>query len=400
MKPYRYVAIAADGRTVRGEQTAASEADLEDKLARLQLELVSVQPVRQVFWRTQRRLASQDLINVLIHVQTLSQAGVPLLETLADLRDSSDGAGVRAFAADLVDRIEGGATLSLAMAQSPWPLDPVIISLVQTGEATGQLPEVLEEVVNNLKWTDEIDAQTRKLLRAPAFTAVVVLAAVGFLMVYLVPQLLVFIRSIGGEVPPQTIALMWLSAALVSHGYLVVVLPVAAVLAVKALARASPEWRERIDTWKLTVPPIGPILKKIILARFANSFALMYRSGVSVLDAIAFCKGLSPNAAYQNALESALRSISDGQRISDAFAGLPLFPPLVIRMLRVGESTGGLDKALANVSYFYQREVKDAVEKLQASIQPVLTIFLGGMVAWILSAVILPIYDVIAKVKF
>ena len=126
----------------------------------------------------------------------------------------------------------------------------------------------------------------------------------------------------------------------------------------------------------------------------------MYRSGVSVMDALAYCKGLSPNAAYQNTLERVLRAISEGQRISDAFAAHPLFPPLVVRMLRVGENTGALDKALANVSYFYQREVKDAVEKLQASIQPVLTIFLGAMVAWILSAVILPIYDVIAKVRF
>ncbi len=214
------------------------------------------------------------------------------------------------------------------------------------------------------------------------------------------PQLLVFIRSIGGTIPPQTVALMWLSATLSSQGYLLVLVPVAVWLAFKAAARSSPAWAERIDSWKLTVPPIGPVLKKIILARFANSFALMYRSGVSVLDALVFCKGLSPNVAYQNSLDRALRAISDGQRISEAFASLPLFPPLVIRMLRVGESTGALDKALANVSYFYQREVNDAVEKLQASIQPVLTIFLGGMVAWILSAVILPIYDVIAKVRF
>ena len=400
MNPYRYVAVNAAGALVRGEQNAASETDLEDRLARQQLELLSAQPVRQGFGRRQRRLPVQELINVLIHLQTLSQAGVPLLEALVDLRDTSDSSAVSAFAADLVDRIEGGATLSKAMAESPWPLDPVIVSLVQTGEATGQLPEVLAEVIENLKWTDEINSQTRKLLRTPAFTAVVVLGAVAFLMIYLVQQLLVFIRSIGGEIPPQTVALIWFSSLLVNQGWLLVALPVVAWLALRAIAAASPEWRERIDWWKLSVPPIGPVLRKIVLARFANSFALMYRSGVSVMDALAYCKGLSPNAAYQNTLERVLRAISEGQRISDAFAAHPLFPPLVVRMLRVGENTGALDKALANVSYFYQREVKDAVEKLQAAIQPVLTIFLGAMVAWILSAVILPIYDVISKVRF
>jgi type IV pilus assembly protein PilC len=286
------------------------------------------------------------------------------------------------------------------MAQSPWPVDVVIVSLVQTGEATGKLPEVLVEVIENLKWTDEITEQTKKLLRTPAFTSVVVLGAIGFLMVYLVPQLLIFIKGTGSELPIQTIILIKTSSFLGSYGYLLILLPVALWLGAKALAKSSLFWRERIDGWKLQAPPIGPILKKIIMARFANSFALMYRSGVSVIDAIGYCKGLSPNYAYQRALDSALQSINEGQKISDAFARVTLFPPLVIRMLRVGENTGGLDKALENVSYFYRREVDDSVEKLQASIQPALTIFLGGMVAWIMSSVLLPIYDIVSKVKF
>jgi len=401
MKAYRYVAVNAAGQTVRGEQNAESEADLEDRLARLELELLSAQAPREGGFRLRpRSLPPRELINVLIHLQTLSQAGVPLLESLTDLRDSSDSSVIKAFAADLVDRIEGGATLSQALAQSPWPIDDVMVSLVQTGEATGQLSEVLAEVIDNLKWTDEINAQTKKLLRTPAFTGALVLGAVGFLMVYLVPQLLTFIRGIGGEIPVQTRVLMAVSAGLSSYGYLVVVVPFVAWLLVLGLTRSSPDWRERIDGWKLRLPPVGPILKKIILARFANSFALMYRSGVSVLDAIGYCKGLSSNFAYQRALDRALQSISEGQRISDAFGSISLFPPLVVRMLRVGENTGGLDKALSNVSYFYRREVNDAVDRLQASIQPALTVFLGGMVAWILSSVILPIYDVIAQVKF
>lgn len=400
MKTYRYVAVNAAGAMVRGEQTADSPEDLEARLARLQLELVSAKPPSQSFALRPRRLPPRDLINVLIHLQTLSEAGVPVIESLVDLRDSSDSAVVKGFVADLVDRIEAGATLSRALAQSPWPIDEVIVSLVQTGEATGKLPEVLQEVVENLKWTDEITSQTKKLLRTPAFTALVVLGAIGFLMVYLVPQLLQFIKGIGGQMPLQTVILLKFSSLLTSHGYLLIVVPFLAWLLARGLAKASPDWRERIDGWKLQARPIGPILKKIIMARFATSFALMYRSGVSVLDAIGYCKGLSTNFAYQRALEAALQSIREGQKISDAFGRLSLFPPLVIRMLRVGENTGGLDRALENVSYFYRREVDDSIEKLQASIQPALTVVLGGMVAWILSAVLLPIYDLVSQVKF
>ena len=125
----------------------------------------------------------------------------------------------------------------------------------------------------------------------------------------------------------------------------------------------------------------------------------MYRSGVSVLDALGFCATLSTNAAFRKAISGAALSISQGQKVSDAFAGTALFPPLVVRMIRVGESTGGLDKALENVSYFYTREVNDAIGKLQGLIQPVLTLVLGGMIAWIMSSVMLPIYDLISKVK-
>ena len=400
MKTYRYIALGTAGNLVRGEQTADSQEDLQARLARLDLELISAKVPSKGFQLRARSLPTRDLINVLIHLQTLSQAGVPLIESLTDLRDSSDAATVKNFAADLVDRIEAGSTLSQAMAQSPWPVDVVIVSLVQTGEATGKLPEVLIEVIENLKWTDEITEQTKKLLRTPAFTSVVVLGAIGFLMVYLVPQLLIFIKGTGSGLPIQTIILIKTSSFLGSYGYLLILLPVALWLGAKALAKSSLFWRERIDGWKLQAPPIGPILKKIIMARFANSFALMYRSGVSVIHAIGYCKGLSPNYAYQRALDAALQSINEGQKISDAFSRVTLFPPLVIRMLRVGENTGGLDKALENVSYFYRREVDDSVEKLQASIQPALTIFLGGMVAWIMSSVLLPIYDIVPKVKF
>lgn len=399
MKEYRYRAVNTAGEIVRGKQAAESPRDLEDRLARQQLELLEASVPRQGWSLRPRSLPVRDLINVLIHLQTLSAAGVPLLDALIDLRDSSDAATIRGFVADLVDRIEGGAPLSRAMAESPWPIDEVVINLVMTGETTGKLPEVLTEIIHSLKWSDEVAQQTKKVLRTPAITGVVVFAAVVFLMVYLVPQLLVFIQSLDGVIPPQTVALMWFSDFLVNQWYVLVCIPPLLWLLIHSAQKMSPPFRLWLDRIKLEWPPLGPILKKIVLSRFANAFALMYRSGVPIIDALSYCERLSPNIAYQKALENALREITEGQKISDAFSRQSLFPPLVIRMIRVGESTGALDKALDNVSYFYRREVNDAVEKLQSAIQPALTFFLGGMIAWIVSAVLLPIYDLIANIK-
>ncbi|MDI1274578.1 type II secretion system F family protein [Polaromonas sp.] len=400
MLEFNYRAITAEGRTISGRQSATSESDLEARLGRMQLELLKATPVRAATLFARKKLESKELINIFIHMQTMSHAGVPLFESLIDLRDSADTPTVRRFISDLVDRIEGGASLSEALEQSPAGIDKVNVNLIRTGEATGKLPEVLAELVESLKWSDEIAAQTKKLLMYPVFAGTVVLGAVGFLMIYLVPQLIGFIKNLGGTVPIQTRALVAFSGFLVNYWYTIpLVIFLVAATWITAV-RLSPAARLWIDSAKLRAPIFGPILKKIIMARFAKSFGLMYKSGVSVLDSLGFCLSLSGNAAYRKAISGAALSISQGQKVSDSFAATTLFPPLVVRMIRVGESTGGLDKALENVSYFYTREVNDSIEKLQGLIQPVLTLVLGGMIAWIMSSVMLPIYDLISKVKF
>ena len=400
MLEFNYRAITAEGRTISGRQSATSESDLEARLGRMQLELLKATPVRAATLFARKKLESKELINIFIHMQTMSHAGVPLFESLIDLRDSADTPTVRRFISDLVDRIEGGASLSEALEQSPAGIDKVNVNLIRTGEATGKLPEVLAELVESLKWSDEIAAQTKKLLMYPVFAGTVVLGAVGFLMIYLVPQLIGFIKNLGGTVPIQTRALVAFSGFLVNFWYTIPLVIVLVAATWTMAVRLSPAARLWIDSAKLRAPIFGPILKKIIMARFAKSFGLMYKSGVSVLDALGFCLSLSGNAAYRKAISGAALSISQGQKVSDSFAATTLFPALVVRMIRVGESTGGLDKALENVSYFYTREVNDAIEKLQGLIQPVLTLVLGGMIAWIMSSVMLPIYDLISKVKF
>lgn len=399
MIEFNYSAITPNGRTVSGRQSATSEEDLDARLSRMELELLSAKPVSNKSLFARKRLESKELINIFIHMQTLSEAGVPLFESLVDLRDSTDVPAVKRFMSDLVDRIEGGATLSDAMEQSPAGIDKVNVSLIRTGEATGKLPEVLRELVESMKWSDEIAAQTKKIMTYPIFAGTVVLGAVGFLMIYLVPQLIGFIKNLGGVVPIQTQALIALSNFLVNYWYFVPLVILLSVVIWMTAVRLSPRAALWVDTTKLKVPLFGPILKKIIMARFARSFGLMYRSGVSVLDSLGYCESLSTNLAFRQAINGAAASISEGQKVSDAFAATTLFPALVVRMIRVGETTGALDKSLDNVSYFYTREVNDSIEKLQGMIQPALTLFLGGMIAWIMSAVMLPIYDLVSKVK-
>ena len=144
---------------------------------------------------------------------------------------------------------------------------------------------------------------------------------------------------------------------------------------------------------------MGPLLLKIKLARFANYMAMMYASGITVLDSLRIGRELVDNTKLSQAIQEVTDKIADGSSISDSFKAVALFPPLVIRMIRIGESTGGLDVALRNISYFYNREVKEAIEKIEPAIGPAMTVILGGIMMWIMASVLLPIYDMISNLK-
>jgi type IV pilus assembly protein PilC len=276
----------------------------------------------------------------------------------------------------------------------------VFTSLVRSGEQTGKLSEVLKSLTEQLKWEDELAAQTKKLLMYPAFVGGIVILVTFFLMIYLVPQMTGFIRNMGKEIPLQTQILIAVSSFFVGYWWAILAAPFAIWFGVKAAARANPAVEYALDAWKLGVPLIGPILRKIILSRFASSFALMYSSGITVLDAMRSSEEIVGNKPLENALRTAGQQIAEGKNLTAAFTDVGLFPPLVIRMLKIGENTGALDTALLNVSYFYNREVRESIGKVQAMIEPAMTLVLGAILGWVMLAVLGPVYDTISKMKF
>jgi type IV pilus assembly protein PilC len=218
--------------------------------------------------------------------------------------------------------------------------------------------------------------------------------------VYLVPQMVGFIRNMGQALPLHTQLLILVSNFFVQFWYLVIAAPFAAFFGLRFAMKTYPGVEYAVDRYKITVPVIGPILRKIVLSRFASSFAMMYSSGITVLDAIRGCEEIVGNRVLERALREAGQQIAEGKNLTAAFQSLELFPPLVIRMLRIGENTGALDTALLNVSYFYNREVREAIGKVQAMIEPALTLVLGLILGWVMLSVLGPVYDAISKMKF
>ncbi len=399
MASYSYRAIDDTGRMLSGSTDAINPVDLEMRLKRLGLDLVTFETIKKSTLMRKRRVTRKELITFCFHMDQLMRAGVPIIDALTDLRDTVENEGFKAIVASVLEDVEGGLKLSDAMAEHPQAFDQVFVALIRTGEQTGQLPEVLSKLTENLKWQDELSAQVKKAMMYPAFAGTVIVLVVFALMIFLVPQLAITMKTLTPNPPKATLALIAISAVMKQYWYLFLGVPVVLVVSLLVIAKSSDEAKYRIDSLILKLPIMGPLLNKIILARFSTYFALMYQSGLGVLDCIQISEKIVGNRVIEEGLQRVGREINEGTGITQAFQNVRLFPPLVLRMLKVGETTGGLDTALLNVSYFYNRDVKEQMGKLQEMIQPLLTVVLGGILIGILVTVFSPMYDVIAKIK-
>ena len=398
MALYQYRAASDDGRIARGRVEALHETDLAAQLKRQNLDLLSAKEVSAKS-RTIKSMPKREVLGILFQLEMLVRAGVPILDSLADLRDASETPASRDLAGSLFEKIEAGSTLGEAIGFFPGVFSDTVINLIRSGEVTGQLPDVLKEVVRSLQWQDEMTSQTKKLLAYPSFVLIVIGAVVFFLMIYLVPQLIGFLNNLGKEIPLQTRALIGLSNIFVNYWWALLSVPPAIIAGIFSLSAAFPKFRYKLHELELVVPVIGPVLKKMTMARFADTLSLMYRTGIPLIDGLTYCEKISGNIVIQNAIRRARERVVTGTTLSESFVAEQLFPAFVIRMLKVGESTGGLDKSLANISYFYSRDIDDSIAKVQAMIEPALTVVMGLILGWIMIAVLGPIYDTIATMK-
>jgi type IV pilus assembly protein PilC len=402
MTIYRYRAVTDLGVVRTGQTDALNLPDLEARLTQSQLELIEahIRPVSMsIGWGGGP--TSKDLITFCLHLAQVTRAGISLLDGLVDLVDDAEHPRFRVTLGALVSAIQSGTGLADALAAYPKIFDQTFIALVRAGEHSGNISETFQKLADSLKWRDELRSSFKKLLIYPAFGMTVIVGVFLFLMIYLVPQLSGFIRTMsGGQLPLQTAILLGISSFLVSHWWILVAVPaVTGTALVLAMRFASEAQRTKFDGLKLRLPLIGATLQKISLARFSSTLGMLYASSIPVLAALELSAGAAGNRTIARAVIESQGKIADGMTIADSFESAGLFPKLVIRMLRIGESTGELDRSLANVSYFYDREIADSIKNVQALIEPVLTVFMGSILGWLILSMLGPLYDTIAKLK-
>jgi len=400
MQNYNYTGINKYGKRVSGVLPAANEQELEQKLIKSQIDLLNYKKQSDSFSLLSKpKVTRKDIIGMTFQLEQLLRAGVPLLEIINDLKDHFESDAVKEMLANIYESMEGGSTFSEALRNFEDEFGEVYISLVSVGEKTGQLEDILQDLANMLKWEDELVSKAKKVMIYPAIVATVVIAVVILMMLFVVPELLGFITSMGGELGFATVALIATSGFIQNYILELFIVPTILIFIYKWWRKQSPDFKEKTDEMSLHVWIVGPVLYKLKLARIANSLAVMYGAGVSFPESLKMSSVIAGNKYLEKNINQALRMIEDGKPIYESFEEASVFPSMAVRMIKVGELSGGMDTALKNVSYFYDREAKEMIEKIEPTIEPILTVVMGFVVGWVMIAVLGPIYDTIAQVQ-
>ncbi len=401
MPLYKYKAIDAAGKFISGTLDASNTNDLGLRLEKMDMDLVTFKQKEHgadLFGRN--KIGRRDLINFSFYLEQLTRAGVPLLEGLADLRDGEENPTFRDIVTGVIEAIEGGNSFSQALELYPRIFDNVFVSLIRVGERSGRMSEVLVDITETLKWQDELLSKAKKIMTYPAVIGSLVLSVIMFMMIFIVPDIMDAIVSLGGAIPLETRLLIGVSNFLINFWYVVIMAPFVVFFTLKYLYHTSSKARFRMDGMALKIFVLGPVNEKIKISRFTRYFALMFASGITVLDAIKLSKSVVSNVVLEDGIDRAWQQISEGSSISEAFKNIGIFPPLVVRMLRVGESSGQMDKSLNNVSYFFDRDINDSIEKMEPILQTSLMASIGLIVMWLAMSVLGPIYDTISTIDF
>ena len=399
MGMFAWRAVAADGKVTKGRLPAVNGRELENRLQAAGLELLEARPIRTpLLFRA--RIPRRELIGFCLHMETTLRAGLMVTEALADQLDEGGHRGFRDTLTVVMQSVSEGTSFSDALAAFPETFDEVFVGMVRSGEASGNLGDAFERLAAGLRWQDELAAQLKKMILYPSFTIAILGAVTAFVLVYLVPELASFIASMGdGSLPWETRVLLAASDLLRSYWPHLLAAPFVCGAAIAVSLRiGGVVARQRLDAMRLRIPIFGAVLRKLLLARFCSLLGMLYAAGLPVIAALVTARDATGNREIAAAVDRVIQGIEQGRGVTDAFAAAGLFPNLVLRMIRIGETTGEIDKGLRNVAYFYDRDVQTRIAQIHAMTEPVLTLALGVLLAWLMMSVLGPIYDLLGRV--
>ena len=390
MSRYKYKAINEYGKCIKGSTFAENHEELEIILQSSKLNLISCSLDKGISFLGSN-LSDKEMIVIFSHLEQFDRCGISIVDSIADLKESSDSMKIRNLMQEIHETLKNGSMISESFAKHPKTFKPIFIGLISTGEKTGNLHDAFSSILYHLKWSMDMKKKTVKAIRYPIFSLIVMLIVVGIMTTFVVPKVTDFLKSQHIELPATTTALMAFSEFVQGNGLLMIIFVPILIITYKVLT-IFPNIAVKIDQIKLYIPIFGKIMTKIDASRFCHFFAITFKSGLGVLECLDASKTVISNRAIKQSIDVAKHEVSNGHRLSESIAHTKYFPQLVVKMFDMGETSGNMEESLGNIRYFYDQEINDSIEKIVGMIQPSLTLIMGGMMAWITIAVFGPIY--------
>ncbi|MFB3787927.1 MAG: type II secretion system F family protein [bacterium] len=409
MPTYSYKALDKGGREIKGSIEATGEEAVVERLRSMGYYVTQVSRSRagvgQVdimdmpIVRGFQKLISRGKVK-LKHISAFSRqlatligAGLPLLRSLQILQEQVEDKNLKEAVIGITESVEGGSTLSEAMAKYPKIFNRLYVNMIKAGEIGGALEQVLDRLALFQEKAQAVRSKVKGAMWYPAVVITIAMTVVTIILIFVVPKFADMFKGLGSELPWLTQKLVDFSDNLVIYWYIPALIIVAIIVLLKLTAKSS-QGRYILDRIKLRMPVFGGIIQKSAIARFARTFGTLLDTGVPILQTLLIVKDTSGNEVISRAMVDIHASIRDGDTVSEPMKNFSIFPPLVVHMIAVGEETGALDKMLIKVAEAYEREVDDAVDGLAKLIEPLLIVMLGGIIGTVVVALYLPIFSI------
>lgn len=379
---------------------AENEEQLALTLREMDLYLVDAKPERTsslLYIYITRPVKRRELINFTLHLSTSIGAGIPILQSFEDMEQQTTNKSMRKAVQVIMEDLRGGSSLSDALSRHPHIFSDVYVSMVKAGEASGSLDKVLQRLISFLEWQDSLASEIKRAAIYPTTVLVAILILMSVLLGFVFPRILPVIQRLNAPLPFITRAVMT-AADIVRYGWYWILLGIASFFVLVRILKASEGGLLILDAIKLRLPVIGELIEKICLSRFSHHLGILLRTGVDITQSLSIAERVVGNAVIAQAVGEAREKVIQGGALWRSLQETGVFPPLVIRMIFIGETTGTIDSTLEKVTGFYDREIPSTVKKLIAVLEPLIIFFLAAVILIVALSIFIPLYGMLGRV--
>ncbi len=395
MKRFKYKVRTSSGAVVKGEVEASNDKMAAKLLKSRGYIIISIYPKSELFSfgkGVKNKVTGKDIVNFTRQLSTMMNAGLPITEALIILRNQTTGR-MQVILSEILADVEGGHSLSSSMSKYPSVFSKTYVALIKSGEVGGVMDKVLSKLSETLEKQEDFKGKVKGAMIYPTIIAVGMIAVIFVMLVFVIPKLTSLYDQFDAELPAMTKTLIGISDAASKYWYLVIAGALVIFYSFKIYTKTK-FGRKRYDTFKFKVPLIGALEKQVILTNLTRTMSLMVGSRVSILESLYITSEVVGNTVVSEALVDCAKMVEKGFPVAFSFAKHPeAFPQILSQMISVGEETGKMDEVLEKISRVFENESDQKLKAITAAVEPIILILMGVGVAFLVVAVIMPIYN-------